>query len=78
MITENYLETNNATMTTVIASLTDALKKKMDEDKVVTPMDINTLEETTGFDGIKSKESALIFIVSVINLVFLLSISQSP
>ena len=63
MITKNYLETNNATMESVIASLADALKKYMDEDKVVTPMDINTLEETTGFDGMKSKESVLTFIV---------------
>ena len=54
-------------MKTVIASLTDALKIFMDEDKVVTPIDNNTLEETTGFDGMKSKESALSFIVSVIN-----------
>ena len=41
-----------------IAGLADALKKIMDEDKVVTPMDENTLEQTTGFDGTKSKESA--------------------
>ena len=41
-----------------IAGLADALKKSMDEDKVVTPMDENTLEHTTGFDGTKSKESA--------------------
>ena len=41
-----------------IAGLADALKKSMDEDKVVTPMDENTLEKTTGFDGTKSKESA--------------------
>ena len=54
-------------MESVIASLADALKKYMDEDKVVTPMDENTLEATTGFDGMKSKESALTLIVWVIN-----------
>ena len=63
-------------MKTVIASLTDALKIFMDEDKVVTPIDNNTLEETTGFDGMKSKESALSFIVSVINF-FLINIIKS-
>lgn len=41
-----------------IAGLADALKKSMDEDKVVTPIDENTLQQTTGFDGTKSKESA--------------------
>ena len=50
-------------MESVIASLADALKKYMDEDKVVTPMDENTLEATTGFDGMKSKESALTLII---------------
>ena len=50
-------------MRTELASLADAQKRSMDKDKVVTPMDKNTLGETTGFDGIKSKESALTFIV---------------
>ena len=55
MITTNDKEK----MKTEIAGVADALKIKMDEDKVVTPMDDNTLEATTGFDGMKSKESAL-------------------
>ena len=31
----------------------------MDEDKVVIPMNVNTLEQITGFDGTKSKGSVL-------------------
>ena len=55
MITTNDKEK----MKTEIAGVADALKIQMDKDKVVTPMDKNTLEATTGFDGTKSKESVL-------------------
>ena len=44
-----------------IAGLADALKKSMDEDKVVTPMNLATLTPTIGLDGQKSKESVSIF-----------------
>ena len=40
-----------------IAGLADALKKSMDEDKVVTPMNLATLTPTIGLNGQKSKES---------------------
>ena len=40
-----------------IAGLADALKKSMDEDQVVTPMNLATLTPTIGLDGQKSKES---------------------
>ena len=39
-----------------IAGLADALKKSMDEDQVVTPMNLATLTPTIGLDGQKSKE----------------------
>ena len=48
----------------------------MDEDKVVTPMDENTLEQTTGFDGTKSKESASLLNLWIKNLDPSLSLLQ--
>ena len=43
----------------------------MDQDKVVTPMDLNTLEQITGFDGTKSKESELLSF-KLVNLIVII------
>ena len=45
----------------------------MDQDKVVTPMDLNTLEQITGFDGTKSKESELhVLSFKLVNLIVII------